>query len=74
MGRSYSWTARIGGRTVADGTTEGRDDHTPERVQRAASLGVSLEAGVPADQVDVDVTERKSGRQQAAEARAARNR
>jgi hypothetical protein len=74
MGRSYSWTASIGGRTVADGTTEGRDDYTPERVEQSASTRVSLRTGVPASQVDVDVTERKSVRQQAAELRAARNR
>ena len=73
MGRSYSWTARIGGRTVADGTTAGGDDYTPEAVKRSASSDVSLRAGVSAGQVDVDVTERKSSRQQAAELRAARN-
>jgi len=74
MGRSYSWTARISGRTVADGTEAGGDDYTAERVKRSASSDVSLRTGVPASQVDVDVTERKSVRQQAAEARAARRR
>lgn len=72
MGRSYSWTARVGGRTVADGTAAGGADYTPERAEREATDNVALRAKVHPDAVSVDVTERKSVRQQAAEARARR--
>jgi hypothetical protein len=72
-GRSYSWTARVGGRVIADGTSAGDANHTPESAKRKATLGVALRAGVHTDDVSVDVTERKSSRQQAAEARARKN-
>ncbi|MEU2339933.1 hypothetical protein ABZ608_41480 [Streptomyces sp. NPDC013172] len=70
MGRNYSWTARISGQTVADGTVTGTNNHTPDRVEREAALAVSLEAGVDRDQVAVTVEEKKPLRQQVAEARA----
>ncbi|MEW2300259.1 hypothetical protein AB0958_09790 [Streptomyces sp. NPDC006655] len=72
MGRNYAWSARIDGRTVADGTVTGANDHTPDRVEREAQLAVSLKAGVDRGQVDVTVEEKKPLRQQIAEARAAR--
>lgn len=62
MGRSFSWTARVGGRTVADGTTAGGDDYTTERVKREATDSVALRAKVRPDAVSVDVTERRSAR------------
>ncbi|MEU1165782.1 hypothetical protein ABZ372_37220 [Streptomyces sp. NPDC005921] len=73
MGKNFSWTAKVDGKAVADGTSSGGDDHTADRVEQEASLNVSLAAGVPRGKVDVTVTERKSNRQQVAEARAARN-
>lgn len=73
MGRSYSWTARVGGRVVADGTSAGDANHTPETAKRKATSSVALRAGVRDEDVDVDVTERKSVRQQVAEARARKN-
>ncbi|GLP64284.1 hypothetical protein TUSST3_09040 [Streptomyces sp. TUS-ST3] len=69
MGRSYSWTARVGGRTVADGTAAGGGDYTAEHAEREAAEGVALRAGVRVADVNVSATERKSARQQAAEAR-----
>lgn len=60
MGRSFSWTANINGRTVADGTTAGGDDCTPERVEESATTGVALRTGAHADQITVTVTERSS--------------
>jgi len=73
MGRSYSWTARVSRRVIADGTAAGGDDYTPESAEAEMSRRVALRAGLRTDDVDVEVTERKSVRQQVAEARARKN-
>jgi hypothetical protein len=62
MGRSYSWTARVGGRVIADGTAAGDANYTPESAERETTSRVALRAGVHTDDVSVDVTERKSSR------------
>jgi hypothetical protein len=59
MGRSYSWTARVNGRTVADGTTAGGDDCTPKSVETDATTDVALRTGAHASQIKVTVTERR---------------
>ncbi|MER6367117.1 hypothetical protein ABT255_01845 [Streptomyces mirabilis] len=71
MGRNFSWTAKVNGKQVADGTVSGTDQHTPERVEQDAAVAVSLRADVMPS--DVTVTEKKPLRQQIAVARAARN-
>ncbi len=58
MGRSFNWTARVNGRTVADGTTAGRDDCTPKSVETDATTSVAVRTGVHASQIKVTVTER----------------
>jgi hypothetical protein len=73
MGRSYNWTARVGSVVIADGTAAGDANYTPETAERDATSRVALRAGVRDEAVSVDVTERKSSRQQAAEARARKN-
>ena len=73
MGRNFSWTAKVGGKTVANGTVTGGNNHTAERVKGDAELNVALKAGVSRSDVTVAVEEKKSNRQQVAEARAARN-
>ena len=62
MGRSFSWTASVGGRVIADGTAAGDADYTPKSAKREATLDVALRAGVHTDAVSVDVNERPSGR------------
>ncbi|MET9083731.1 hypothetical protein ABZX77_17860 [Streptomyces sp. NPDC004237] len=72
MGRNYTWTAAVNGRNVATGDASGTNTYTPEDVERDAATKVGIEARVPASAVTVTVVEKKSNRQQVAEARAAR--
>jgi hypothetical protein len=60
MGRSFTWTARVNGRTVADGTTAGGNDCTPKSVETDATTSVALRTGTHASQIKVTVTERSS--------------
>jgi hypothetical protein len=72
MGRNFSWTAKVGGKTVADGTASGNDSYTADRVQRDAAIRVGVETGAPTRDIKVTVTKQRSNREVVAELRAAR--